>query len=175
MPRTNSQPSAAPACGRLRAFAVKTIEQILLPGVLVAFAGTIGAGCKSAGRAEPGSFASARVEGHTPEQIRAAATLVFQQNGYTARAVRHADMIFDKPGSQWERIAHGSWMDEAPFMIRVRLTVVPVSSGAFDLRCQAFQVRHQGEAPFEREVRLKNNHSEPYQALLDQVAARLPQ
>src|SRR5512135_2179148 len=106
---------------------MKTIEQILLIIVLVAVAG-----CKSAERSAPSNFASARVEGHTPEQIRAAATLVFQQHGYTARDVRHAEMIFDKPGTQWERIAHASWMDEAPFMIRVRLTVVPVPSGAFD-------------------------------------------
>lgn len=121
----------------------------------------------------PARFASARIEGHTPEQIRAAAALVFEQDGYTAKDVRHAEMIFEKPGTQWERIAHGSWIDEAPLMIRVRLTVVPVSSGVFDLRCQAFQVRHKGEAPFEQEVRLKNNRREPFQALLDQVAARL--
>ena len=141
---------------------------ILVTGLLVA-----GGGCKSPDRPAPVSFASARIEGHTAEQIRAAAAVVFTKDGYTATDVRHADMVFEKPGTQWERITHGSWMDEAPFMIRVRLTLVPLSNGQFDLRCQAFQVRHKGEAPYEQEARLKNNRSQPYQALLDQVAARL--
>ena len=151
---------------------MKTIEQILLTGLLVALTALTGAGCKSADPHAPASFASARIEGHTAEQIRAAAAMVFAKDGYTATDVRHADLVFEKPGTQWERVAHGSWMDEAPFMIRVRLTLMPVPNG-FDLHCQAFQVRHKGEAPYEQEARLGNNRSQPYQALLDQVAARL--
>jgi hypothetical protein len=34
-------------------------------------------------------------------------------------------------------------------------------------------VRHKGEATYEEVVRLKNNRSQPYQALLDKVPGRL--
>jgi hypothetical protein len=53
--------------------------------------------------------------------------------------------------------------------------VVPASEGAFEIRCQAFWVRHKGDAVFEEEVRLKKNRSEPYQALLNKVPGRLAQ
>jgi hypothetical protein len=152
---------------------MKTIPQILLTSLLVALVVGAVIGCKSADQHVSASFASVRIQGHTPEQIRAATAVVFQQDGYTARDVRRAEMIFEKPGSQWDRIAQGSWIDEAPVVIRVRVSVVPVSDGVFELRCQAFRVRHKGEAAFEEEGRLKNNRSEPYQALLDKVPGRL--
>jgi hypothetical protein len=152
---------------------VKTIPQILLSSLLVALAGGAVIGCKSVHQSGSASFASVQIQGHAPEQIRAAAAVVFQQDGYTAVDVRRAEMVFEKPGSRWDRIAQGNWIDEAPFMIRVRLSVVPVSDGRFELRCQAFWVRHKGEAAFEEEGRLKKNRSEPYQALLDKVYERL--
>jgi hypothetical protein len=152
---------------------MKTIPQILLASLLVALAGGAAIGCKSVDQPVSASFASVRIRGHTPEQIRAATAVVFQQDGYAAVDVHRAEMIFEKPGSQWDRIAHGNWIDEAPITVRVRVSVVPVSNGMFDLRCQAFSVRHKGEAAFEEEVRLKNNRSEPYQALLDKVPGRL--
>ena len=152
---------------------MRTTPRLLLATLLVACASASAIGCKSAGPPAPASFASVRIRDHTPDQIRAAAAVVFQQDGYTATDVRHAEMIFEKPGTQWERIAHGSWMDEAPVLVRVRLKVVAVANGAFELQCQAFQVRHKGEAPAEQELRLKNNRSAPYQALLDKVAGRL--
>ena len=57
--------------------------------------------------------------------------------------------------------------------MRVRVSVVPVSDGVFELRCQAFRVQHKGDAVFEEEVRLKKNRSKPYQALLDKVPGQL--
>jgi hypothetical protein len=152
---------------------MKTMPWILLASLLVSLAGAAVIGCKSVDRPASTSFASVRIQGHTPEQIRAATAVVFQQDGYTAVDVRHTEMVFEKPGSQWDRIAQGSWIDEAPFVVRVRVSVVPFSNGVFELRCQAFRVRHKGEAAFEEEGRLKNNHSGPYQALLNKVPGRL--
>jgi hypothetical protein len=154
---------------------MKTIPQILLASLLVALAGGAVIGCKSVDRPASASFASVRIQDHTFEQIRAATAVVFQQDGYTAVDVHHAKMVFEKPASHWDRIAHGNWIDEAPITVRVRVSVVPISNGVFDLRCQVFSVRHKGEAAFEEEVRLKNNRSEPYQALLDKVPGRLAQ
>jgi hypothetical protein len=152
---------------------MKRLPRIALASLLVALAGAGVIGCKSLSEPAPPSFASVRIQGHTAGQIRAAAAVVFQQDGYATVDVRRPEMVFEKPGSQWDRIAHGSWIDETPFVVRVRVTVVPVSEGAFELRCQAFWVRHNGDAVFEEEVRLKKNRSEPYQALLNKVPGRL--
>jgi hypothetical protein len=153
--------------------ALRTVPLLSLVSLLVALTGTIVAGCKSADQPASGSFASVSIQGHKPEQIRAAAALVFQQEGYTATDVRHPEMIFEKPDSQWERIAQGSWVDERPFMVRVRVSVVPVADGVFEIRCQAFSVRRKIDASIEQEVRLKKNRSQPYQALLNKVSERL--
>ena len=63
---------------------------------------------------------------------------MFQQDGYAVVDVHGAEMVFEKAGSRWDRIAYGSWIDEAPLVIRVRVSVAPVSEGAFELQCQAF-------------------------------------
>jgi hypothetical protein len=152
---------------------MKTIPQILLASLLVALAGGAVIGCKSVDRPASASFASVRIQGHPPEQIRAATAVVFQQDGYTAVDVHHAKMVFEKTASRWDRIAHGNWIDEAPITVRVRVSVVPIPNEVFDLRCEAFSVRHKGEATYEEEVRLKKNRSEPYQALLEKVVGWL--
>ena len=154
---------------------MKFIPQMLLVSLLLALTGAAVLSCKSVDQPASASFASVLIRGHTREQIRAATVVVFQQDGYTARDVHRAEMVFEKPGSQWDRIAHGSWVDEAPISVRVRVSVVPVSDGVFELRCQAFRVQSKGEAAFEEEVRLKANRSKPYQDLLDKVARRLAQ
>jgi hypothetical protein len=148
-------------------------RQIPLTSLLVALAGAAVIGCQSGGKAASAPFAAARIQGHTAEQIRAATAVVFQQDGYIAVDVHGAEMIFEKQGTEWDRVVHGSWIDEAPVRVRVRVSVVPVSDGVFELRCQAFRVQHKGDAVFEEEVRLKNNRSKPYQALLDKVPGQL--
>jgi hypothetical protein len=152
---------------------MKTIPQILMGSLLVGLAGAAVIGCKSVDKPASARFASVRILDHTPEQIRAATAVVFQQDGYTAVDVHHAEMVFEKTASGWDRLAYGNWIDDAPVTVRVRVSVVPVSNGVFDLRCEAFSVRHKGEATYEEEVRLKNNRSEPYQALLEKVLGRL--
>ena len=149
--------------------------QILLASLVGALAGGVVIGCKSVDRPASRSFASVRIQGHPPEQIRAATAVVFQQDGYAAMDVHHAKMVFEKTASRWDRIAYGNWIDDAPTTVRVRVLVAPVSNEMFDLRCKAFSVRHKGEATYEEEVRLKKNRSEPYQALLEKVVIRLAQ
>ena len=148
-------------------------RQVLLGSLLVALAGAVVIGCKSVEKPASASFASVRIPDHTREQIRAATAVVFQQDGYAAVDVHHAKMVFEKTASRWDRLAYGNWIDDAPITDRVRVSVVPVSNGVFDLRCEAFSVRHKGEATYEEVVRLKNKRSEPYQALLDKVPGRL--
>jgi len=148
-------------------------RKIPLTSLLVAVAGVAVIGCQSGGKPVSAPFAAVRIQGHTAEQIRAATAVVFQQNGYAAVNVHGAEMVFEKEGTEWDRIVHGSWMDQTPVQVRVRVSVVPVSNGMFELRCQAFRVKYKGDAAFEEEVRLKQNRSKPYQALLDKVPGQL--
>ena len=141
----------------------------LLASLLAAAASTALIGCKSLDKPDSASFASVRIQGHTAEQIRAATVVVFQQDGYTAVNVPRPEMVFEKEGSRWDRIAYGSFADDAAVWVRVKVSVAPLSDGAYRLQCQAFKVRDKGDRAFEQEVRLRNNRSKPYQTLLDKV------
>ena len=151
---------------------MKPTLQNLAINILVAAASVVLIGCKSLDKPNSASFASVRIQGHTAEQIRAATVVVFQQDGYVAVGGR-SEMVFEKEGSRWDRIAYGSFVDDASVWVRVRVSVVPLSEGVFRLQCQAYKVRDKGDSVFEQQVRLKNNHSKPYQALLDKVLGQV--
>jgi hypothetical protein len=151
----------------------RRILQLLLAGALsAAVAGEL-CGCKSVDEPASASFAAVQIRGHTPEQIRAATVVVFQENGYTSANERRGEMMFEKEGSRWDQIAYGNWVDSGGVWIRVKAAVVPTANGAFRLQCQAYRVRNKGEPTFEEEKRLPNSRSKPFQALLDKVAGQL--
>jgi hypothetical protein len=154
---------------------MKTAPRVLQSALLWAAASLALLGCKSLTKSDPASFAAVRITGHTPEQIHAATMAVFQQDGYEAARVARSELVFEKEGSRWDQIAYGNWVDSNPVWIRVRVSLVPLSDGVFRLQCQAFRVRDKDDTVPENEVRLKNNHSKPYQALLDKVLGRLGQ
>ena len=146
---------------------MKPILQILL----LTLVGAAVIGCKSTGKTTSPLFAAVRIRGHTPEQIRGATAVVFQQDGFTAVDVHSPEMIFEKQGSRWDRIVYGSWVDDQAVRLRVRVSVAPMSDGAYELRCRALRVQHKGEAGLEEETQLKNR--KPYQALLEKVRGQL--
>jgi hypothetical protein len=140
----------------------------------VLMAATIGlAGCSSMSKPASASFASVRIRGHTAEQIRATTALVFEQDGFSAVRVQRGEMIFEKEGSKWDSIAYGSWVDNTPVWVRVKLSVVPLAEADYRLQCQAYKVRNKGDPLIEDEVRVGNAHKKPYQALLDKVLGQL--
>jgi hypothetical protein len=147
--------------------------QVSLASVVAAAAITALMGCKSLDKPDSASFASVRIQGHTAEQIKAATVVVFQQDEYTPVNIEGAHLVFEKEGSRWDRIAYGSWVDDSAVWIRAKVSVVPLSDGVFRVQCLAFRVRHKGDAIFEEEVRLRNNRSKPFQALLDKVLGQL--
>ena len=151
---------------------MKATLQNFATSLWVASATLVLIGCKSMDQPNSASFASVRIQGHTAEQIRAATVVVFQQNGYLAVGGR-SEMVFEREGSRWDQIAYGGFVDDASVWVRVRVSVVPLSEGVFRLQCQAFKVRDKGDSVFEQQVRLKNNHSKPYQALLDKVLGQV--
>lgn len=152
---------------------MKRTPRILLIGLLAGVAGAALVGCKSLDKPASASFASVRVQGFSREQIRAATMVVFAQDGYTVVKLEGSELAFEKEGSRWDRIAYGNWMDNDAVWVRVNVSVLPLSDGVFLLQCQAFKVRDKGDRVFEEQVRMKNNHSKPYQALLDKVPGQL--
>ncbi len=150
-----------------------TAQRTLLTSLLLAAAGVALLGCKSADKPASASFASVRIAGHTRTQIRNVTMSVFQDEGYVLAGVDGSDLVFEKEGSTWDRVAYGNWIDDKPVWVRVKVSLVPLSEGVFRLQCQAFKVRDKGDAVFEEELRLRGNRSKPYQAVLDKVLGQL--
>ena len=152
---------------------MKRTRQVLLASVLLGIISTVLVGCSSMDKPASASFASVRIQGHTAEQIRGATVVVFQQDGYVAANVSGAEMVFEKEGSRWDQIAYGSWVNEAPVWIRVRVSMVSLSADLFRLQCQAYKVRNKGDPLAEDQVIIRNRNSKPYQAMLDKVLGQL--
>ena len=152
---------------------MKTTPQALLKMLLVAAASLGLLGCKTLNKPASASFASVRIQGHTPEQIRATAVVVFQQDGYAYSGFKDSQMVFEKEGSRWDQIAYGSWVNGGGVWVRVRASVVPLSGDSYRLQCQAYTVRNKGDPLTEDEVRVKERGSKPYQALLDKVLGQM--
>ena len=152
---------------------MKPTLQTLLASIMAASIGMVLLGCKSLDKPASASFASVQIRGHTPEQIRAATVVVFEQDGYAATDIRRPELVFEKEGSQWDKIAYGSFGDDAAIWIRVKVSVVPLSPELCRLQCQAYRVRNRGDAVFEDQVQLRHNKSKPYQALLDKVLGQV--
>jgi len=152
---------------------LKLTLRTLLAGLIVAAASTALIGCKSLNEPDSASFASVRIQGHTVEQIRAATVVVFQQEGFTAKGVRSAELVFEREGSRWDQIAYGSWVNEAPVWLRVRASVVPLAAETFRLQCLAYKVLNKGDPLAEEQVRIGHSHRKPYQELLDKVPGQL--
>jgi len=152
---------------------MRLTSEMALAGALLASASIGGTGCKSLDKPASASFASVRITGRTAEQIRAATVVVFQQDGYTPTKVAGPEMVFEKEGSRWDQIAYGSWVNDAAVWIRVRASLVPLPPDAFRLQCQAYVIRNKGDPLTEDPVRLRHNHSKPYQALLDKVRGQV--
>ncbi|MEI6785006.1 MAG: hypothetical protein WCQ21_29255 [Verrucomicrobiota bacterium] len=152
---------------------MKRTRQVLLASVLLGIISTVLVGCSSMDKPASASFASVRIQGHTAEQIRGATVVVFQQDGYVAANVSGAEMVFEKEGSRWDQIAYGSWVNEAPVWIRVRVSMVSLSADLFRLQCQAYKVRNKGDPLAEDQIVIRNRNSKPYQTLLDKVLGQL--
>ena len=129
-------------------------------------------GCSSMEKPGSGAFASVVISGHTTEQIRAAALLEFEQDGYIPADIKSPQMVFEKEGSRWDQVAYGGWMTKNVW-IRVRVWLVPAANDMQRLQCQAYRVRDKGEPLESDPAALRHGQNKPYQALLDRIAARL--
>jgi len=127
-------------------------------------------GCQSTGKPASAHFASVEIQGNTPGQIRDVAVEVFKQHEYLVTRSTPSNMVFEKEGTEWDKVAYGNWLGGAVW-IRVKASIVPVSEVIFRLHCNAFMVRDRGTAS-EEEVKLTSLQSHSYQKLMDEIAQR---
>jgi len=129
-------------------------------------------GCKST-QHRASHFASVEIRGNTPGQIHDAATAVFLENGYKLAKPGLTSFVFEKEASKLSNFTHGSWAGDAPVVVRVKVSIVPVAEADFRLECDAFMVRDAGSGLLEDESHVSRLYAGSYQKLLDKVAGRL--
>jgi len=118
------------------------------------------------------SFASVNIQNHTLEQIRDAAGVVFQADGYRV-LVNGDQMRFEREGSRATQMAYGQWVGDGDVIVRVVANIVQLSANSYRLECKAYIVKSPGDPVFEEVIKLNNTRRLPYQDLLDKVAAKL--
>ena len=114
-----------------------------------------------------------RVRTSDPAQIREAALDVFHEQGYKASVANLAKMIFEKKGSKFDNAAYGNWVGEQPIWIRIKVLVLPITEGVYQLEYTAYYVRDKGEKAFEEEVEFNHLASHSYRKLLEDVVRRV--
>jgi len=149
-----------------------------LPGLLSLslVCGLFGAGCHL-GQPASASFASVTISGKSVGQISDATIAVFREDGYQASASSQG-LVFEKEGTRANTISRdglAATQAGARTLVRVRVELVDLGSGAYRLQGHAFMVSGAGDSFFEEEHRLANIRRRPYQNLLDDVAKRLKQ
>ena len=132
-------------------------------------------GCTTSDLPASASFASVTITGVSAEKINAATIAVLTENGYDEPIIEPDKMIFEKEGTRSDVLAHDGLraMQNGEIALK-RLTteLVELSHGSYRLQCQAFIISNLN-GNREKEHRLYNHKSEPYQKMLDDVARRL--
>jgi hypothetical protein len=155
----------------LSAISVRSARGAAFLSALLMF---FGAGC-GATKPASASFASVIIRGQPPEMISATTVMVFQEDGYAARA-QDGQLLFEKESSRMTNIAYEGLVGShygAQTLVRVKVSLVDLGAGAHRLQCQAFVVKDAGDKFFAEEQKLANVRSRPFQKLLDEVASRM--
>ncbi len=152
------------------------IHRCSLMGILsLLTVGLFCAGCSSLNEPASASFASVVISGKSAQEIQAATTAVFHENGYQVFTSSQG-LTCEKEGSKLNSIARDGIVgahEGAVTIIRVRVELVDLHNGTQRLQCQTYMVSGAGDIFHEHEARLANFRSGPYQDLLDEVAKRL--
>ena len=126
--------------------------------------------CQSTSGSSPHVLATVNIPGNTPGQVRAAAIEVFKQQGYQLAGTTAKQTTFEKPGSRWDNLAYGSWLDDTTW-VRVKVEFLQTADPGCRVEARAFWLRDRG-GPTEEELPVGNLNRKPYQKLLDEIAAR---
>ena len=137
--------------------------------VLLLFWGGL-TGCETAPSGGDGSLAWVEITGHTSAEIKRAAEIVFEKDGYHLAASSPMKFTFEKDGGKMTDLAYGTLV--AGVLVRVNATITRQENGNHLLHCQVFMVRNAGDRVLE-DIQKRNFGRKPYQELLDQVKAKL--
>ena len=130
----------------------------------------------STSKPEPEHFASVEIHDRSLEDIYLATAQVFKAEGYRAVPAGPREMRFEKEGTRGQKLAHASLMsvNDGPSVVeRVKAVIVNLGPGSDRLQCETFVVTDAGTAFYEDEHRVSKSKRQPYQDLLDRVAAKL--
>jgi len=145
------------------------VKKLLLPlgacALAILFLGCLAQPVQKSG---PGSIV---IQNTNPNAIIAAANNVFPQYGYTSGPMSYPDSIcFDKSSGTMGKILYGSYGTTTG--IRVKLTIVPLGSGTYQVRTSVFRVSDAGQAGFEDSRKMLGMWSGQFKPLLQQIQSQ---
>jgi hypothetical protein len=139
---------------------------------LFLLAGFFAGGCSSLDKPASASFASVIISNNTPQQIRTATDIVFQQNGYQAFGEQGGALVYEREATGREQRDYAGFVgahegEKVDMRVRVKIEVKDPSS--YWLTCKAYAVCNPGQPVFETTTALFGFQSKPYQKLLNMV------
>ena len=117
-------------------------------------------------------MASETVEGCSLSEIRLAALSVFQAQGYQVKSAFGRELIFERPGSTFDAVTFGGWMDPSVWL-RVKLRIEEIRPDVFSLDCNIYRVQNHGDNIFEEESVAYERSKKPMREILGQIKAKL--
>jgi hypothetical protein len=130
-------------------------------------------GCSSARSSGSASHGGVTIRGHDIAEVVVTTREVFQEHDFRLARAETDRMIFERPGSKAEQVKYGSF-GSTTVTIRAKVDVQDMGADTFFLRCDVFSVRDAGQSVLEDETRLILISAKSYQAIMDEIAARLP-
>jgi hypothetical protein len=152
--------------------ATRKTERRMCWAILFVFVAALVVGCQSSRQPKPGAEGAFRVSGKTPAEIAGVLTQVFTANDYLVSNKGLEKLVFEKPAGKFSNFAYGNWMGEGPVWRRIKVFITPVEGGAYDIRCEAFNVRDRG-GPTEEEISVTNFRTGSCRKLLREAINRL--
>ena len=144
----------------------------LLPALLVLVAN----GCQSGGTGAnffgQGGTASVTIKGRSLEAVQKATIEVFEKDEFKLIKSSAMELVFEKPGSNWDKAAYGTWL--SPDMtVRAPVKLSQPALGDCRLECHPMLVRGKEDDIFADEFSVSGRRTNHIQELLDQVAQRV--
>jgi hypothetical protein len=155
---------------------LKTLSWFACWTVLLLTAVMFADGCSSMDKPASASFASVIIVNQTPEKIRQAVIVVFQNNGYQIFPQADGTLVFQREATRREQIDYAGFagaQQGEQVAIRVRVNIRPKDPSAYWVECKAYAVCNPGQGVFENTTALFDFQSRPYQKLMDQVAEKV--
>lgn len=118
-----------------------------------------------------GSVAAVEIRNQKPDTIRETLESVYTGAGFRVGSRKPEALCFDRPATRYQVAAYGSWFGMEVWT-RLKVEIIPQSSGQFLLVCRSYVVREAGTISEDQQP-LARRHVREYEPLLDEVASRL--